>query len=172
MAFEPDTHRRCIMHKHRIKALEKLADDINSKLYLVSAALMWGLHAVVCMRLQIMECCCKSVGCLLLGGCMGLRLPGGAYCRRTLSRHMLLAQGLYRSAQLECGNVYRDISEIKAADGREPGKVAQAALKAIGYLEKFLETYEEELSSGKRCAPALTSTCHRSHRHPHAFGAG
>eukprot|EP00873_Tetraselmis_striata_P020987 jgi/Tetstr1/441251/TSEL_029502.t1 len=95
VAFEPDTHRRCIMHKHRIKALEKLADDINSKLYL----------------------------------------------------------GLYRSAQLECGNVYRDISEIKAADGREPGKVAQAALKAIGYLEKFLETYEEELSSGKRIEP-------------------
>ena len=33
--FEPDIHRKCVMHKQRIKGLEKSAEGMNQQIYKV-----------------------------------------------------------------------------------------------------------------------------------------
>ena len=51
--------------------------------------------------------------------------------------------GLQRSVNLELGNIYRTIMELKEAEGRPAGKVSGAGRDALLYYQRFIDTFRD-----------------------------
>jgi len=88
--FEPDMHRRVLMHKQRASRLEPLHGALNPEFFL----------------------------------------------------------GLVRSVDLELGNVYREIMELREEEGQGPAKVSAAGREAVRYYRHFLDTFRNPRGPG------------------------
>ncbi|KAF6260962.1 KIF-1 binding protein [Scenedesmus sp. NREL 46B-D3] len=132
-----------------------LAASPDAALALLKAALPWFKEALQYYKLEgwVTEHCNILFEMSNLYRCLaGFEADPHKRCVLHRSRAKLLQPlegqlsqqhypGLARSISLELGNVFREIGDIKTAAGREPDKVAAAAVAASRHYQLFLDSF-------------------------------